>query len=316
LRPILRVNAVELVMVGVVHTVTEVSEIGGAPVGNVDARRPAPMRSLLLVVLVACGGGSSDPDSLTPDAPAGVDDAPDPMPTKQALVQIGIEPPEFSGTGRVLIQGGFVDRDDARCRRRTVANCEVSDCPQSKLGIDHADPGKLTFSPAFGGVLSFSPGASHLFFSVDQIPWAANETITLTAAGKDVPGFTANVTSPRTLDAGEGRPLFGPPVSKAQPFTATWVPLSENALLVLRQGRDTSGGEFEILVHCKVAGAAGTATVPAAALSDFLPEASGGLSLQVTAHAMRETTVVAGDFGVTYRAIRSFGQTIFHEVTP
>ena len=275
------------------------------------------MRSLLLVVLVACGGGSSDPDSPGPGPDAAADvDAPDPVPTKQALVQIGIEPPEFSGSGRVLIQGGFVDRDDARCRRRTVANCEVSDCPQSKLGLDHADPGKLTFSPALGGVLSFSPGASHLFFSIDQVPWAANETITLTATGKDVPAFTASISSPRTLDAGEGRPVTGPPVSKSQPFTATWVALSESALLVLRQGRDTAAGEFEILVHCKVAGAAGSATVPAAALSDFIPASSGGLSLQVTAHAMRETTVVAGDFGVTYRALRSFGQTIFHEVTP
>ena len=274
------------------------------------------MRSFLFVVLVACGGGSSDPGSLEPDAAAGTVDAPDPMPTKQALVQIGIEPPEFSGGGRVLIDGGFVNRDDARCRRRTVGNCEVSDCPQSLLGVDFADPGKLTFTPALDGAIAFSPGAGFLFFSIDAIPWAANEAITLTTTGKDVPAFTATVSSPRTLDAGEGRPINGPPVSKSQPFTATWVPLSESALLVLRQGRDTSAGEFEILVKCTAAGATGSATVPAAALSDFIPASSGGLSLQVTAHAMRETTVVAGDFGVTYRALRSFGQTIFHEVTP
>jgi hypothetical protein len=271
------------------------------------------MRLLLVLSFAACGGGSSNPE-IGPDGGGPTSDTPTPAPTERALVEIKLEPPEFAGqSGFTRIGGGFETAPDPRCQTQTVGACEIADCPQAK-GATYADPGRLSFTPALDGAIAFTPGASFLFFSVDTVPWAANDSITLAAEGKDVPAFSLTAQSPRTLDAGEGRSPFGPAIPKSQQFTATWVPISEEALLVLRQGRDTSNGEFEIIVMCRGPGAAGGLTVPPAALAGFLPTASGGLSLQVTAHAMRESIVVAGDFEVTLRVLRSFDQTFFHDV--
>jgi hypothetical protein len=268
--------------------------------------------SLWFVLLLGCGGDGSSTD--VPATDGSTPDTADPLPTKRGLVQIGLELPEFNGGTRFLkINGGFVNAPDPRCITSTVGDCVVNDCPQ-QLGGDYADPGKLTFSPALDGVISFSPGPSFLSFLADVVPWSASESITVTAEGKEVPAFSGTVASPRTLDAGEGRSPFADPISKSQPFTATWVSLPDDVLVVLRQGRDTPAGEFAIIIECKASGNPGRTTIPAAALSRLIPTASGGLSLQVTAHAMRETSVVAGDFDVTLRVLRSFDQTFFHDV--
>ncbi|HEU0034855.1 MAG TPA: hypothetical protein VFQ53_29725 [Kofleriaceae bacterium] len=270
----------------------------------------------MFLLLAACGGGSNSnpmPDGSTPDDGGPTADAA--MPTEHALVQIQLEPPEFSGeTPFTTITGGFQLAPDPRCRIQSVGDCVVADCPQALIGGTYADPGRLSFSPALGGTIAFTPGASFLFFSIDQVPWAADESITLAADGATVPAFSLTGKSPRTLDAGEGRSPFGAPMSRTQPFTATWVPTSEQALVVLRQGRDTPNGEFEIIVQCHGPGSSGGLTVPAAALASFLPKASGGLSVEVTAHAMRETKTIAGEWEVTLRVLRSFDQTFFHDV--
>jgi hypothetical protein len=267
---------------------------------------------VLLALVPACAGEGS-----TPGPDGGTGPTPDgtlPEPTQQALVELRLQPPLFSGeTPSLSVRGGFITAADPRCQRTQVGGCEVANCPQALIGNTYADPGKLAFAPS-GGVVQFTPGASFFFFDADFVPWAATDPITLSAAGKDVPAFEATVASPRTLDAGEGRAVNGPPIVTSQPFKATWVPIAEDVLVELSQSRDTANGPFEILVRCEVNGGSGSGTVPAAALGSFLRTASGGLSVQVTAHAMRETRVVAGDFAVTYRVLRSFDEHFFHDV--
>jgi hypothetical protein len=287
--------------------------LGGATVSALQAAAAMHLRTaaFLLIAPSAC----SSPDDVSPDAGTTTTlDAPAGAPTKKALVELRLQPPLFQNDSPELeISGGFIVSRDPRCQRTTAGGCEVSNCPQALIGNDYADPGKLTFSPS-GGVIAFTPGPSFLSFRANAVPWAANETITLSSAGSDVPPFTAAVASPRTLDAGEGRTPFGPPLVRSQPFTATWIPTGEQVQVLLRQGRDTANGPFEIVVACHVSGTSGSATVPAAALASFIPKSSGGLSVDVTAHAFRETVVEAGDFAVTYRVLRSFDETFFHDV--
>jgi hypothetical protein len=266
---------------------------------------------LVCSLLIACGGGASGSET-PPDAHDPPPDAPELEPTKLGLVELYLHPPLFLGP-RLEIKGGFIDAFDPRCHRSTVGACEISDCPQALNGTDFADPGKLTFSPS-NGVIAFTPGPTTLSFSANTVPWAANEAITLTTTGGDVPAFSASVASPRTLDAGEGREVVGPPLVRSQPFTATWVPIAEQVKLVIEQNRDTPSGPFTLVIACVVAGASGSATVPPAALSRLIPTANGGLNIDVIAHAMRETTTVAGDFAVTYRVLRSFDERFIHGV--
>ena len=270
----------------------------------------------VLVLLPACADEGSSPDPAGPDG--GITHQPDaarPEPTKRALVEVRIQPPLFNGeTPHLAIRGGFITTHDPRCQRTQIGSCEVSDCPQALIGNTYADPGRLAFEPS-NGLVQLTPGASYFSFDADFFPWAAGDRITLSAAGKgSTPAFTANLTCPRTLDAGEGRPIMGAPVVTSQVFRATWVPLSEDVLVELRQGRDTPAGPFDHIVACTATGTTGQATIPAAALAQFRLKANGGLSIQVTSHAMRSTSVVAGDFTVTYRVLRSFNEHFFHDV--
>lgn len=244
-----------------------------------------------------------------PTADAGV------LPTKQAHVEIILEPPEFVGQmGDTAIRGGFVVSPDPSCTPSTVGSCVVTDCPQAD-GATYADPGRLTLpTPAIGGSFGFTPGAGFLWFNATVTPWDENEPITLSAAGEEVPAFSLTTMSPRTLDAGEGRDLFdNPPLVRSQPFVVTWVPSTEKVKVILRQGRDTAAGEYEVLVKCTGAAGSGSMSIPAAALTRFVPTASGG-QVTVDAYAMREVTGVAGDFGVSLRVLRSYGQTFRHDV--
>lgn len=262
-------------------------------------------------LFAACAENGVNPDS---DAMPTSDGPPSHVPSKRGLVELRLIPPLFSGESpRLEIHGGFIVADDPRCSRSVVDSCDIAICPEALIGNHYADPGKLALSPS-NGLIAFTPGPSFLSFTADVIPWAANESITLSTVGAAVPPINLTVASPRTLDAGEGRSPFGPPLVKSQPFTATWVPLSEQVLLVLRQGRDTPDGAIETIVTCKGPGNAGRLSVPPDALTNFLAKASGGLSVEATAHAVREAAVDAGDFAVTYRVLRSFDEHFFHDV--
>jgi hypothetical protein len=276
--------------------------------------------ALSVALLVACSPQPSDDDQQESMPDASVQqmmaDAAVPPPTTQAHIEIRLNMPEYQGqTGNTLIRGGFVVSPDPKCPTTTVGNCVVSDCPQQDKAT-YANPGKLRFlTPYLGGAFGFEPGASFVYFYASSVPWAANEAINLEAAGMTVPAFTSSVTSPRTLDAGEGRdPFKTSPIVRSQAFVATWVPLAEKAKVVLRQGRDTAAGEYEVIVQCTGDGATGSMTIPAAALGKFIATASGGLKVTVNAYSMRETKSVVGDFGLSYRVLRSFDQTFFHEI--
>jgi hypothetical protein len=268
-------------------------------------------RTILFLLVAACGG----PDDANPDGgvtPTG--DAPPGTPPHGALVELRLEPPLFDGeTPNMEIEGGFLLAIDPRCQRTTMGDCEITNCPQALIGNDYADPGKLSWEPS-GGVISFTPGPSFLSFRADIVPWAANETITLSSKGAEVPPFAVAVASPRTLDAGEGRSPFGPPLVRSQPFSATWRPVAEDVQVELRQGRDTPNGPFEIKIVCRAVGNSGIETIPPAALASFIPKSSGGLSVEVTSHALREKVVNSGDFAVTFRVLRSFNERFFHDV--
>lgn len=269
-----------------------------------------------LALLPACPDSGSSDQSGGPDAGTTQQvDAAVPEPTKRALVEVRIFPPLYAASSPELkIRGGFIMTPDPKCQRTQIGMCEVADCPQALIGAKYADPGKLSFEPS-SGLVTLSPGASWLWLNTDFIPWAANDRITLTAAGKGTfPAFTASVASPRTLDAGEGRPINGAPIVTSQPFYATWVPLAEDVLVEMRQGRDTPAGPYDHIVTCTATGSSGQTTVPAAALAQFKTKANGGLSVEVSAHAMRSTRVVAGDFAVTYRVLRSFDEHFYHDV--
>ncbi len=275
----------------------------------------------LPLLLAACSGGSSDcegescasPDGGQSSIDAGPDQPDAAMPTKTALINIELEPPLFQGEqGRTLINGAFHKTADP-CASTVVESCVVRDCPQA-IGGTLAGPGKLTFSPALGGNISFDPGPFPLFFTADIIPWAASEEIHISNLGEDVPPFSVAVASPRTLDIGEGREQFNLPLPKNQKLHATWVSLPEQVLLQLRQGRDTANGEYEVIVECVVGGAFGNGDIPAAALSHLIPKASGGLSATLDTFAIREKTTVAGEYAVTARVLRSFGLTLFYDV--
>ncbi len=284
------------------------------------------LKHLLLaptIIATACSGGSTeakcDDDICLTDASlassdGGLEGSDAALPGKSAQIRIELEPPLYQGqSADMLIRGGFVEEPDPNCTPIAAGGCVIEDCAQFD-GATYAAPGRLTFSPALNGNISFDPGPFRIFFSGDFLPWAADETFSISSEGDDVPAFSISVASPQTLDIGADRELFNLPLPKSESLQATWLPISERVLLRLRQGSDRPDGEYEIIIECEVDGQSGNAEIAAAALTKLLPEADGGHRVTLDTYAIREQTTVTGDFALAVEVLRSFGETLRYNV--
>ena len=142
--------------------------------------------------------------------------------------------------------------------------------------------------------LTLTPDATGAYAPVKDVSndlFAGGEKIVLSAAGAMVPGFTANAVAPATVDItlpvepANKAPL---PVDRNQDLVFTWQNGSiGDVVAILSDGVSTK-------LTCTFPAAAGTGTVPHAALLELAPSSTGLFVIE----PISAQTVIAGEWAV------------------
>src|SRR5262249_38766210 len=122
--------------------------------------------------------------------------------------------------------------------------------------------------------------------------FSGGETVTFTAAGADVPAFTASVAMPSKLQiTSPAKPSDSSPVlavDREQGFAFSWSGGGSGQAMISLF--DSSGAR----VTCSYPAASGSATVPAAALAQLGAGTGGGFAMA----AISTNQVVVGEWGI------------------
>src|SRR5688500_11276156 len=178
-----------------------------------------------------------------------------------------------------------------------VGPCEVMMCPAGMQPPPDASAGMITIT---GGVMpiTLTPNAdkSYTALTSQTAPlFSGGASVMLSAAGADVPAFSASLTMPAkaTITSPVEPPSSSPYliVNRAQDFTVRW---------------SGGGGTFQIGMYspttwpalvCKFPASAGSGTIPSSALM-MLPAGMGSFAMATIADGDK----VAGDYAVDISA--------------
>jgi hypothetical protein len=173
-----------------------------------------------------------------------------------------------------------IDTGSSACDIRTEGPCQVMDCTST------SDAGVPSYETVSAGViqltgasqpLTLAPDASGTYAIVtgQEKLWSGGETLTVTAAGDEVPGFQATlfaavpvvVTSPAF-------PASGTPITlqTSGPLTVSWtggLGGTVTVMLVRSVGKNT------VSLMCSYPATSGSGTVPASAMASIPPGPDG-----------------------------------------
>jgi hypothetical protein len=244
------------------------------------------MRPIVLMILFAGCSPARGPNVSDLGAVADLLVAPTPLGKLGTLVVTTI--PDNTPAGTVL--GSFYDATSGRCARSRVGPCEATVCT-STLGGQGDSAGNLTITGGaqpvtitpMGGVYSAGPLAN---------PWPSGTVLGVAAAGATVPSFSTSVKMPGGPIQITGPALAAPTgpqltFARGSDVTFTFTGGTDGQLELSL----TSSANSYALLKCGFAAAAGSGTVPAAALA-LLP--SGLASL--TAESVDRKVLSAGDY--------------------
>lgn len=221
-------------------------------------------------------------------------------PTRIGSVTLSQSTVEVAGqsfrSGMVLANFFEIPSQFAGCTTSTVGACRISNCAAAADAGTPPDggmvsAGDLTITGLADGGVTLMPGAMGYQKVISGPLFVPGAPIGVSAAGATVPAFTAQVNAPTgaTLTMPVCAQSTCPAISKAAGLTLTWTGgVGTVAIEVL-------GGSDE--VSCEFPAAAGTATIPAAALAS-LPTGSASLFF----NTQNSTTVQAGLFPVKVTA--------------
>lgn len=189
------------------------------------------------------------------------------------------------------------------CAAHDTSECLVRVCtgrsaapvaPFPHAGLVTIAGGKKLVSLAAGA------GGSYSLFQEAALLWEGGETLTLKAAGGDVPGFGASVTAPgvATITAPAVPPSNGSlTVTRASGLALSWTGGNTDIVATL-QNSTTGNSDPSTTPFCTFPASAKSRTIPAAALA-YLP---AGPSSTLHVLSMSSTTVTAGDWKVRFEA--------------
>lgn len=220
-------------------------------------------RTLLALSLPALGCGTSLPGQTDENG----DECPITEPRGEVTLTAFQNPTLTSLQVVGRFQRSTPARESISCERRTVGACEVSDC--RNLGIDFVNGEPRCGSTSAGSLLvtrgaaALQPIEGSALVTLDR-PFERGETFTVRTTGADVPAFAstlalpsaATVTGPAELLRGGSLTLRAD-----EGLAVTWSPTTSRVLVI---ATGNNGGTFT--AECAFDGAAGTGTVPSAAL--------------------------------------------------
>ncbi|HTR54441.1 MAG TPA: hypothetical protein VMJ10_27300, partial [Kofleriaceae bacterium] len=161
--------------------------------------------------------------------------------------------------------------------------------------VSRVSAGAITISYGTSGTYTLNPSSQDLY--ADQFPgfrFAANDTISISAAGATVPAFSKSIVFPAAVSVTSPTSLAT--LSKSG-FSATWTNTSSMVHIVINQYPDSI---HSTSIDCTFAGDSGGGAVPATALSDLLVASSGSTSVLIASSTT--ATGTAGTYPLTLQA--------------
>ncbi len=268
-------------------------------------------RTWVVVVLVACGGGSD----ATPDAGPHVDAMPvdctaaDPPLHASLRIEVGGDNGDYAVAeinDRPSIEIGLVDVEADGCVyvRPGAPFCDPA-CTDGVCGLDGAchpyptglDAGTVATTgthPALTLPQPF-PGS---YFPNNGVPAGfvvPGETVGFTASGGTVAAFAGEVTAVASLEL----PTDDVTATQHQPMTIAWTPApaGQGGQIVVRMNNDHHGTNS--YVECVADDAAGQLTVPVSVLDPLIADGASGIGTYIESSSMtrRNRTIVATSQG-------------------
>ena len=214
-------------------------------------------RALGLCLVVACGapGTGGDDDNGTPDAAA-----PAPL-------------------GNVVM-----------CAVHAVGdNCMIDTCTTAMP--TPASAGTITIA-GLAAPITLAPKTDSTYEAYNGMAllFGHGETATITAAGAEVPSFTATVTTPSKATISVPANAMPLAVSRTHDFTAKWSGSSGKLQVALISGMTE--------LWCRFDASAGTGTIPAATMAMLPASPTGSIGFI----SLAPQTIVAGDWSIDVAA--------------
>jgi len=237
------------------------------------------MRTLLMLAAIgACGddGGIAPDARVVLDAPA---DAPTPQ--KQAIVAILEDKP----SNMTLWLGAFGTSLSIELDSRDEGPCQIT---HSMNGSNQrVSAGTLTVSGGSAATVTMPFDPMGYTSMASGLVYGGNDQLTFSASGATVPAFSGQLVFPSLVTVTSGTPT----VLRLSGFTATWDATTSPVVILINQYPSSAPG---LHVSCTFDGAAGTGTVPAAALTDVMTTVSVSIAIETQTTA----TVMAGEYPV------------------
>jgi len=229
---------------------------------------------LHIILLALAGCSSSELGEVTADAQ--LDAAPS---YKEGYVEIlgrkSITLTEVAGAF-LADEPPVAVRDDGPCRIAL----------RNRAMTPTVSAGTLTIAGGAGPTVTLSYDPYTGYFKDTYGPsYAANDQLTVSAAGDAVPAFSTQIAFPASVTVTSGTPA----ILNKSGFTATW-DLTTSPVRI-RIGQYPSGAP-QLSITCVFDGAAGTGMIPASALADVMM--GGSVVIQVTTTSA--TRLMVGEY--------------------
>lgn len=252
---------------------------------------------LALVFVVACGGDDSSGVGGGGDGGGGggTDAA---KPAHEGFVSIqsydAMNVPSTPTRGGTA-SAGFFSSGNYCTTTQTIGACEVATCTTTAPPAVSA--GAITITGA-AEAITLTPAADHTYatFMASSPLFSGGESITFSAAGADVPAFSASITTPaKTTITSPAKPTPNAPylnINRTLDMTVRWTGGGSGQVQV---ALDSSNADHRIF--CRFEASAGSGTLSAAALMT-LDAGLGGFAMASIAESEHD----AGDWAIDVSA--------------
>ncbi len=259
-----------------------------------SAKRPCA-EILALAVSTAAACGQAPQAAGTPDA----------SPDSGAASAVAQQGQVFAfdtklGGGSELfgLSAQFEQGIGSACASRAVGACSVFRCAPAAGGgqvLSNLNAGTITVTGGSQQAV-LVPASDNTYSYSGLVSFSTGATVGFAATGADVAAWNANVTfpSPITVTNPSGNRLV---VDHTTDLAMAWTGGSSKVLVTVQEGVP----DRLVEVTCLFDGASGTATIPAAALSDLEPSTtlgSGDAQGDVSIYSVAAVELSAGGFPV------------------
>jgi len=239
--------------------------------------------------------------------------------------------PVYDPPGMIALTASFArssgdagDVDAGPCHTRVIgSNCTATTCTEptsapagseTLVSAGTLTVGAATFSPIPAGSDAGTPGG---YSGTSGVAWPSGQTVHVRATGGVVPAFEGDVVAVPLLTVSTPPGIVGTANGLNAELTGglsksgvplAWTPV--DGIQVFATVVQTKAGEYEaeVTVNCTFDAAAGSGTIPAAALTDLstapaLQDGVMGPDTVLTLSTVSETSVMAGNDPIYISAV-------------